>query len=267
MGRACRCGCSTPRWGTSSGSLDIYTPLPVDFAIHGASGQEAVASTGGAVAAGKTWRASGEAEAPPREPGRRDGTPPEARSKADEGTWFGRGAGSTWRPMSRRSSRWWRWFRSAAEGDRASAQAGSGRGASTTWVADAHHAALVQPTLRAGGRSGQRQEHLSCAIWRLCWAGETLRAAGDTPPHSGRRAGRVGLAGPDRLTRRSTWNCARLIAGDAWALDADRRSARRPELREYLRARLTPEGCEACVDDLFDLLRGRSGGDPAGWVG
>ena len=88
----------------------------------------------------------------------------------------------------------------------------------------------------------------------MCWAGETLRAAGDTPPH--KNAGLAALAGwtgpaytPIYLELRA------LIAGDAWALDATADPPGVKWLREYLRAQLTPEGCEACVDDLFDLLR------------
>ena len=88
----------------------------------------------------------------------------------------------------------------------------------------------------------------------MCWAGETLCAAGDTPPHE--NAGLAALAGwtgpaytPIYLELRA------LVAGDAWALDATTDPPGVKWLREYLRARLTPEGCEACIDDLFDLLR------------
>ena len=87
----------------------------------------------------------------------------------------------------------------------------------------------------------------------LCWAGETLRrrrrwcARGRWPARAGGWTGPAYT--PIYVELRS------LIAGDAWALERTADLPGVPELREYLRARLAREGCEAFGDELFDLLR------------
>ena len=106
----------------------------------------------------------------------------------------------------------------------------------------------------------------SCATWRSVGPARRCAAAA-TRRARGRRPGTcwTGWTGPAYtpiyVELRS------LIAGDAWALERTADLPGVPELREYLRARLAREGCEAFADELFDLLRGRPGGDPAGRAG